>query len=546
MNGTLTKTSRHAIGGDTAADSGLTWANPLSSNLAASRTCTNMCHGDHPHDATSPASATHEANAYSDAGTSASRAGVAGTRVVTGGTGTVNRAKADFDAAATNGGLCVSCHQNPVDATHPAITRAGFSGGAHNFTAGWQFQLHSGAFDRNCTKCHASPVEGTTPLASASGSGTAAVHFGDNASLLAGKVNPAGVAAGFVCYNCHGSAASPAAGAQGNRSGKAIQSQSAHATAAGQSGHPSDSDAVHASVAEESGAAFGNTLGGKARHSGCLDCHDPHEAKPGARVQGTNVAGPALQGAWGAQLSSSPAAWAAPTSANFTKKTIVAGTDLEATLCFKCHSGFYGTLPNAPSTGLAETDQAKEFNTANVGFHAVLGSNSAKTGSTGNLVTGWTRTSLMTCTDCHESDVTTDPGGPHGATSKSILKGPNTAWSVSLVSTGTAAWMPTGTFCLNCHNNTATTSRFTAHSRSNHKIACFNCHAAVPHGGPRPGMLVANAGAAAGVGGTIAGWDATAPYWRGTASNRLYLVSYPANNTTAWAQSNCGCNGTSH
>jgi hypothetical protein len=59
-------------------------------------------------------------------------------------------------------------------------------------------------------------------------------------------------------------------------------------------------------------------------------------------------------------------------------------------------------------------------------------------------------------------------------------------------------------------------------------------------------MLVAGAGAGANVGGVIAGWDQAAPYWGGTTSNRLYLVSYPANNTTNWVQNNCGCNGTNH
>ena len=223
-------------------------------------------------------------------------------------------------------------------------------------------------------------------------------------NLLAGTTNPAGSAANFACYNCHGSTATPAAGAQGNRSGKDIQSQIVHATTTGQSGHPSNSDTVHDSAAEFTNAAFGNALGVAAgtgqRHASCMDCHDPHEAKappmprptpraPASRPAGparppsggtadatgagttwtsamvgwkmqvgtawytvvsftnatsvsstrrrrggggrtaysvrpfyraTNVAGPALQGAWGAQLSTNPAFWTAPTSASFTRR----------------------------------------------------------------------------------------------------------------------------------------------------------------------------------------------------------------------------------
>jgi hypothetical protein len=168
-----------------------------------------------------------------------------------------------------------------------------------------------------------------------------------------------------------------------------------------------------------------------------------------------------------------------------------------------------------------------------------------------NLVTtnfAWRTTgarNLMTCTDCHESDTTTDPNGPHGSTAGFILKGPNTVWTNTLAVSNTNP-IPAGTFCLNCHSSTYASSRFPGHTNGKHNISCMNCHAGVPHGGPRPGMLVAGASAAAGVGGTIAGWDTTAPYWRGTTTNKLYLASYPTNATTAWAQSNCGCNGTGH
>ena len=247
---------------------------------------------------------------------------------------------------------------------------------------------------------------------------------------------------------------------------------------------------------------------------------------------------------------------------------ITAGTDVEATLCFKCHTGYYwgtGTPPTSPSGAFAETDVAKEFNPANVGnwstagttttwttgetaggFHPVLASAGGNLGRTANIKAPWTTTSLMTCSDCHDSDTTTDPSGPHGSAARFILKGPNTAVEQharrdqhrharqhllhQLPQPGlhaARASPPT--------SPAATTG-----------VACFNCHAAIPHGGPRPGMLVAGAGATRDVGGTIAGWDNAAPYWQGGTSNRLYIVSYPSSQTTGWAQSNCGCNGTGH
>jgi hypothetical protein len=557
MNGTTAgKVSKHTVGSDVPLDGAFSWTGTDlgSSVLLANRTCVTMCHSDHTHDLTSPVTATHDNNVYLDATTQATRASGSATRIGSG--AGQNRAKTDFDST-LNLGVCASCHQKPISAGGITVSAATFGASAHDYatstvgtaTYAWSYALHDGSlFARNCTKCHASRTEGNTP-AVGSGATLVAVHYSDtDPNLLAGTTNPAGTAANLVCYNCHGTAATPAVGVQGNRSGKDIQSGILHATTTGQSGHPANSDAVHNSATEFANAVFGNTLGVTGRHASCLDCHDPHEAKPtagGTRVVGSatngNVAGPALQGAWGAKFGGTLAAWATPTSANLTKTTLVAGTDLEATLCFKCHSAFYGPLPTSPSSSpaFAETDQAREFNPANPSFHPVLASNSGTAGNTGNVVAPWTRTSLMTCTDCHESDVTTDPNGPHGSASKFILKGPNTTWSSSV--TNTSAGMPAGTFCINCHNQNFSGGRFPGHTNGRHNVACTACHVAIPHGSGHVGMLVSVS-----TGGTPAGGvqvTDSAPY---AVSPRLGIFSYPANNTTAWGNNNCGCDSVSN
>jgi hypothetical protein len=212
----------------------------------------------------------------------------------------------------------------------------------------------------------------------------------------------------------------------------------------------------------------------------------------------------------------------------------------EAILCFKCHSSFYGTLPNAPSNNLPETDTAREFNPNNAGFHPVLASNAGTIGRTNNILSPYANTSLMGCGDCHASNVAGDLNGPHGATTKFILKGANTKWDTSLTLSS-----PAGAFCWNCHNSSFTNSRFPGHRDSEHNgLQCFGCHSAVPHGGPRPGILVAPAGATAAVGGQIPGYDNAAPYFQGT-GRTLYIKSYPSAGQS-WSESNCGCNGTSH
>ncbi len=554
MTGGVAKTTKHTLGNvlgtnDSFTDTAIVWGNPLGANAISARSCVNMCHQDHTHN--NPGGSTHDYNVHQDASTQPLRAVTRdGAGNITGGT----PARTDFNNAVASGGMCLSCHKNPVDAAHPAIVQSAFNTSVHNYTTfstygAWQYTLHDGsAFDRNCTKCHADPAD-TRP--GDSGVPFGAVHYSDNPSLLAGSFNPNNAPASFVCYVCHGNGTTGT-----NYSGKNIASLMAKARA-----HPSNADNVHNTVTEFNNAAWGNSLGNPTRHANCVDCHAPHEARSGLHTAQSNTAGAALQGAWGAKLSTLPARWAVPAAANFTKVTITPGTDAEATLCFKCHSSYYwgGTVtppttsPISPSSSPAfnETDQAQEFNPNNTStgatagsFHPVLASAGSNLGATSNIKAPWTLTSLMTCTDCHASDTVTDPGGPHGSAAGFLLKGPNTTWNATLANTSTG--MPNGTFCINCHNQDFTNSRYSTladgHRKSTHLVACWSCHAAIPHGTARPGLLVA-------IDSTIYGSKDTdkAPYRQmPNLADGLYIVSYPANNTTNWGQSNCGCGGSGH
>ena len=300
----------------------------------------------------------------------------------------------------------------------------------------------------------------------------------------------------------------------------------------------------------------------------CSDCHNTHGAASGAHVVGTSFAGPPLRGATGVKLPSFPAFWNAPAAGDFTAvASVVSGTDLEAFVCMKCHTAAVGTLPMSPSGGFTMTDVAREFNPNNKGafsgtyvagqtaggFHPVFATTENNLGAIKltNLVTTnfpWSTTTRnrMTCSDCHGSDLTTDPSGPHGSAAKFLLRGPNTLWNSSLKLSGSG--MPAGTFCANCHSASFANSRFTSHTSNHSSAYCFDCHAAVPHGGPRPGMLISPKGVTAGaVPAQMADWDlqgsayAQPPSWT---SGLCYITSYPVNNTTNWGSSNCGCNGT--
>ncbi|KAF0219031.1 MAG: cytochrome [Geobacteraceae bacterium] len=431
--------------------------------------------------------------------------------------------------------FCVSCHNGNGAAIQPVPFQPFKDSG--DVTAppniNWTVGAMAHSFGNACYNCHgnsagtANTASGTTNSPRFNGHGSA------TPKLLQLPFDPAATAntapANF-CYNCHG--AIPVGTAP------AIQ-----------------------------------PLFGKARHHTgalCKDCHNQHSAKAGTHTVGSNIAGNAINGSTGAQLTVNPLFFAAPAAANFTARTTVSGTDLEATLCFRCHSAFAGVLPTSASLaaqvpGQTSTDQAQEFNPNNVGnyltvgtanwdvnipspetagsFHPVLATAGNNLGAIHltnlTVASGFSRTTrnLMTCSDCHSSDNNTDPSGPHGSAAGFILKGPNTSWNATL--TLSTSGMPADTFCANCHDSTFANSRFPAHTNPNHAtFFCFDCHSAIPHGSQRPGLLVAPAGVDAGV--PPAPVTDIAPYVANPGSaSRLRIKSYPGNKATNWGKPNC-------
>ncbi len=505
----------HRIDLDQGGDTQLDWSAQatLSAVPSSQRSCLNTCHADHPHDLTSPFSATHEGNVYADPSTNGSRGAAALDRVGSGGAGGVNRAKSDFDPA-SNDGLCVKCHAKPIAANRATVTAAAYGASAHDYTSNaagattyaWTYPLHDGStFARNCTKCHASAAEGTAPaFGNSSTRGLTTVHGSASASLLAGTKNPAGVAAGFVCYNCHGATAGPASGAQGNRSGKNVESQAAKA-----SRHNVNADSVHDSETEFSGTFAVGTM-----HVSCLDCHDVHAAtaaNPLANAPGVDPA--------------NGAAGAAPASYTFTR---IANQGEQYKACLRCHSNFTAILP------AGTTNAAIPFNPANDSQHYVewdkLAGNAAPVNTTGTgpgiwggnatyggarfnltVIPGKTRTYaevmmprpaftytdanlrslVLRCSDCHGDDAADGgnavPEGPHGSTRTRLLKTPAgstyTTWNATVAYPGNA----TAIWCFNCHINDFTNSGFYGESTGLHISKhdgeqCQNCHLANPHG----------------------------------------------------------------
>ena len=159
-------------------------------------------------------------------------------------------------------------------------------------------------------------------------------------------------------------------------------------------------------------------------HVECVDCHNPHKATTQARIVGSNNIGGALLGIWGVEPTNG-GPWITPSS--FVSVDFTSLSAKEYQLCFKCHSYFaFGVTP--PS---GYTDNAREFNPANVSFHPIedtipansYTSPSSENGFIETMETPWDNNmhDMMVCSDCHSSEIAGEPKGPHGSSQPFLL-----------------------------------------------------------------------------------------------------------------------------
>ena len=235
------------------------------------------------------------------------------------------------------------------------------------------------------------------------------------------------------------------------------------------------------------------------RHAACADCHNPHTASaptgfpvpPAVEASITGVSGYDTSGAV------TPAA-------------------KEYQMCFKCHADStnkpttstygrtsirypLGPMPTGyPAQPPRPSDQYNlrlKF-TSTIG-HNVMGNSVVTTavnsllpymltiGGTNNINRPLTKTSLLYCTDCHNSDQAwssggAGPNGPHGSIYPHLLQ-----LNLGQDSVGGGAGANSAALCGKCHNLTTVSgeSPHLAHS----SVACTTCHD--PHGviGGTPG-----------------------------------------------------------
>jgi len=138
------------------------------------------------------------------------------------------------------------------------------------------------------------------------------------------------------------------------------------------------------------------------RHVTCADCHNAHAANA-SPASAPNVPGPLL-GSRGI----SQAGLTVPSAA------------FEYEVCYKCHG-----LSSAATAGLTRKDNIRNarllFDPVNPSYHPVAAV--GKNASIQNFMPGYTASSRIACSSCHNNDTSGGPAGTHGSSFQPIIKG---------------------------------------------------------------------------------------------------------------------------
>jgi predicted CXXCH cytochrome family protein len=200
-------------------------------------------------------------------------------------------------------------------------------------------------------------------------------------------------------------------------------------------------------------------------HVECVDCHNPHATKV------ATATAPAVNG-----------------FLTGVKGINQAGTPVNPAVnayevCYRCHAGSAGAPAAATPRLIVQNNVRLEFASGNPSYHAV-----AAVGPNPNvpsLISPWTVNSRLYCTDCHASDGTGSPAGPHGSIYPHILKLQNLTQDGGTNSTGTTENAAAFALCYSCHSRTSIRSDNTFGEHSKHigtgvNAPCNTCHD--PHG----------------------------------------------------------------
>lgn len=201
------------------------------------------------------------------------------------------------------------------------------------------------------------------------------------------------------------------------------------------------------------------------KHVECADCHNPHATKNQSAnapfVKGFNLGTIGINAAGSA----------------------IKPVQYQYEICFRCHSANPVT-PSSSTRFIEQNDTRLEFSTTNPSFHPVIGPRN-NPGASSNLMPPYTISSVIYCTDCHASDGTGSPAGPHGSIYPQILKFQYLKNDGATAANGTTESPSAYALCYSCHNRDNIindVNTFPLHKKHivEQRTPCNTCHD--PHG----------------------------------------------------------------
>ncbi len=198
------------------------------------------------------------------------------------------------------------------------------------------------------------------------------------------------------------------------------------------------------------------------KHVECEDCHNPHGSRRldanAPFVKGFN------EGTIGINLSGNR----------------VDPVQYEYEICFRCHADSPDKPGSTISRQIEQTNVRLEFNASNPSFHPVSGA--GNNSNVPSLISPYSVSSVIYCTECHASNGKNSAAGPHGSIYPHILK-----FNYSTLNNTKESYQ-SYELCYQCHDRNSIISEqpneFQAEVHKKHIIdentSCSVCHD--PHG----------------------------------------------------------------
>ncbi len=204
---------------------------------------------------------------------------------------------------------------------------------------------------------------------------------------------------------------------------------------------------------------------GTTPHVECADCHNPHTVAPPPPTKGYVPIGSTMVNVPGVDAAG----------------TYVLEARREYEVCFRCHGDSNVQISGSVSRFVQTGNLRLKFSTLNPSYHPVIAASPSP--DTVSLAPGWTRGSMIRCTDCHNNDAGpgaggSGPDGPHGSANDFLLERNYTILDDTSESESEYA------LCYKCHLQSSILSdqSFSFHLRHivEERSPCSACHD--PHG----------------------------------------------------------------